>query len=167
MVYLQSIQLEAARKNKLNNNQLIVLTTIRTFIDTTGECKMSIEYIAKSLLGSSEKTARNLIDKLVSTGWIYKKSGKYENKKKQERNQYTLSPKCNLIFSKVKTTALSKVKTTDNIKNKKERTSSGVIPAEFFQRYKKYEEDFSKEYADRMLNKWIEQNDTKTLQANS
>ena len=158
MKYLKYTPLENIFSEGLSLDEGVILSAIFMYTLNDGTCKASYEYFAVNVLNKTESTAKRVIKKLIEDGWLYRKSGKYTNKVKQEANQYTLSPKCNKIFSKVKTTLPSKVKTTYNIKNKENKADAGLIPASLRQRYDEYiNNKYSHEYALQKIQTLIKQ----------
>ena len=157
MKYLKYAPLEKMYNEGLSLDEGIILSAIFMYTLNEGTCKASYEYFAVKVLNKTESTAKRIIKKLIKEGYVYRKSGKYTNRVKQEANQYTLSPKCNKIFSKVKTTLPSKVKTTYNIKNKENKAQAGLIPAELRQKHTDYTINFGTEYANKMIQTLIKQ----------
>lgn len=141
MRYLQNLQLEQLYSAGLSLEEGVLLTTINQYTKYTqdGVCKMSQQYVADKVLNCSRSKVKRITSKLVDEGWIYLKSGKYENKKKQEANEYTLSPKCNKLFSRSKMSQPSRSKMNQNInKNKNEETDGFTVPSSLHKKYQEY-----------------------------
>ncbi len=157
MKFIKNLPIEKMYNEGLSLDEGIILYSIFMYTLNDGTCKASYKYFGVKVLNKTERTAKRIIKKLIEEGYVYRKSGKYTNRVKQEANQYTLSPKCNKIFSKVKTTLPSKVKTTYNIKNKENKAQAGLIPAELRQKHTDYTINFGTEYANKMIQTLIKQ----------
>tara|TARA_R110000772_G_scaffold72249_1_gene157675 strand:+ start:50 stop:568 length:519 start_codon:yes stop_codon:yes gene_type:complete len=157
MKYLKHIPLEKMFSQGLSLDEGVILSAIFMYTLNGNVCKASLEYFGVKVLNKTERTADRIINKLIEKGYVYKKSGKYTNRSKQEANEYKLSPKCNKIFSTDKTSRLSIDKTSNNIKNKENKAQAGLIPAELRQKHTDYTINFGTEYANKMIQTLIKQ----------
>lgn len=158
MRYLQYVQLEKIYEAGLTLEEGILLTTINQYVKYSDEgiCKMSQQYVADKVLNCSRSKVKRITTHLVNEGWIYLKSGKYENKKKQEANEYTLSPKCNKLFSRSKMSQPSRSKMDQNInKYKSEETDGFTVPPSLHKKYLELKANFNEEYAKETIQRYL------------
>lgn len=148
MKFIKNLPIEKMYNEGLSLDEGVILYSIFMYTLNDGTCKASYKYFGVKVLNKTERTAKRIIKKLIEEGYVYRKSGKYTNRVKQEANQYTLSPKCNKIFSRDKTSLPSRDKTSYNIKNKENKANAGLIPASLKARYDNYiNNNYTHEYA--------------------
>ena len=153
MKFIKNLPIEKIYNEGLSLDEGMILYSVLMYTLNGNTCKASYEYFGIKVLNKTERTAKRIIKKLIEEGYLYRKSGKYTNKVKQEANEYTLSPKCNKIFSRDKTSLLSRDKTSHNIKNKENEANAGFIPASLQGKYHEYVKNFGKERAIVMIQK--------------
>ena len=166
MKFIQYLQLQKIYEADLSLQEGVLLTTINQYINysESGVCKMSYQYIADKVLNCSGRTALRIVKNLQDNKWIYVKTGKYEDRKKQEANIYTLSPKCIKLFSTDKMSAPSTVKMSVNINKYKEEDTGFSVPGPLRPKYLELVKNFGEEYAKETITRYIninKNNDTK------
>ena len=97
MKYIFKLPKAALIKEGLKPNQILVLHDIYVLAKDTGKAKVSYDYLAKSN-GLNSRTIVRTVTSLVTEGFLYMTSGKYEEHKKQEANEYSLTPKTIAIY---------------------------------------------------------------------
>lgn len=157
MKFIKNLPIEKIYSEDLSLDEGVILYSVLMYTLNGNTCKASYEYFGVKVLNKTERTAKRIIKKLIEEGWLYRKSGKYTNKVKQEANEYTLSPRCNKIFSRDKTSLLSRDKTSYNIKNKENKADAGLIPASLREKHTEYTKNFNKEYADKKIQSMLKQ----------
>ena len=157
MKFIQYLQLEKIYEADLSLEEGVLLTTINQYVNYSegGVCKMSQQYVADKVLNCSRSKVKRITTRLVEDGWIYVKSGKFEDRKKQEANIYTLSPKCIKLFSRSKMSQPSRSKMNQNINKTKEEDTGFSVPGPLRQKYLELVKNFGEEYAKETITRYI------------